>query len=106
MFVFWKSLNRTTCFDIMEQLQLQVEARLFDQDEGKLAEMMEILGIEERITGLNWLPLEQTKSALLSSLQNLYDGHQSVCTAEPRSDWGDCVRALGRLQKTLMPQTA
>ena len=30
----------------MEQLQLQVEARLFDQDEGKLAEMMEILGIE------------------------------------------------------------
>ena len=35
----------------MEQLPLQVEARLFDQDEAKLAEMIEILRIEDGVTG-------------------------------------------------------
>ena len=39
----------------MEQLQLQVEAQLFDQDEARLAEMIEILRIEDDIT-------EKTKS--------------------------------------------
>lgn len=37
-------------FVIMEQLQLQVEARLFDQDEGRLVEMIEILGVEDDVT--------------------------------------------------------
>ena len=37
-------------FVIMEQLQLQVEARLFDQDEGRLVEMIEILGIKDDVT--------------------------------------------------------
>ena len=35
----------------MEQLQLQVEARLFDQDEASLTEMIEILGVEDDVTG-------------------------------------------------------
>ena len=35
----------------MEQLQLQVEARLFDQDQASLTEMIEILGIEDDVTG-------------------------------------------------------
>ena len=35
----------------MEQLQLQVEARLFDQDEASLTEMIEILGVEDNVTG-------------------------------------------------------
>ena len=35
----------------MEQLQLQVEARLFDQDEARLSEMIEILRIEDDVTG-------------------------------------------------------
>ena len=35
-------------FVIMEQLQ--VEARLFDQDEGRLVEMIEILGVEDDVT--------------------------------------------------------
>ena len=37
-------------FVIIEQLQLQVEALLFDQDEGRLVEMIEILGIEDDVT--------------------------------------------------------
>ena len=37
-------------FVVMEQLQLQVEARLFDQDEGRLVEMIEIIGIEVDVT--------------------------------------------------------
>ena len=36
---------------IMEQLQLQVEVRLFDQDEGRLAEMMGTPGIEDDVVG-------------------------------------------------------
>ena len=55
------------CFDIMEQLQLQVEARLFDQDEGKLAEMMEILGIEEDVAG-------KTKMQLIKNIRKEIDG--------------------------------
>ena len=35
----------------MEQLQLQVKTRLFDQDETNLTEMIEILGIEDDVTG-------------------------------------------------------
>ena len=35
----------------MEQLQLQVEALLFDQDEGSLAEMIDLWGIEGDVTG-------------------------------------------------------
>ena len=35
----------------MEQLQLQVEARLFDQDAASLTGMIEILGIEDDVTG-------------------------------------------------------
>ena len=35
----------------MEQLQLQVEARLFDQDEASLTEMIEILGIGDDVAG-------------------------------------------------------
>ena len=34
----------------MEHLQLQVEVRLFDQDEASLTEMIEILGIEDDVT--------------------------------------------------------
>ena len=51
----------------MEQLQLQVEARLFDQDEGKLAEMMEILGIEEDVAG-------KTKMQLIKIIRKEIDG--------------------------------
>lgn len=35
----------------MEQLQLQLEAQLFDQDESHLAKMIETLGIEGDVTG-------------------------------------------------------
>lgn len=35
----------------MEQLQLKVEALLFDQDEGSQAEMIDLLGIEDDVTG-------------------------------------------------------
>ena len=35
----------------MEQLQLQVESRLFEQDEKGLAEMIELLGIEDDLAG-------------------------------------------------------
>ena len=35
----------------MEQLQLQLEALLFDQDERSLVEMIDLLGIEEDVTG-------------------------------------------------------
>ena len=35
----------------MEQLQLEVEAQLFNQDEGSLAEMIGTLGIEDVVTG-------------------------------------------------------
>lgn len=35
----------------MEQLQLEVEALLFDQDEGSLIEMIGKLGIEHNVTG-------------------------------------------------------
>lgn len=38
------------CFDTMEQLQHQVEAQLFDQDEGSLVKMIELLGIEDDVT--------------------------------------------------------
>ena len=51
----------------MEQLQLQVEARLFDQDEGKLAEMMEILGIEDEVAG-------KTKMQLIKIIRKEIDG--------------------------------
>ena len=51
----------------MEQLQLQVEARLFDQDEGKLAEMMEILGIEDDVAG-------KTKMQLIKIIRKEIDG--------------------------------
>ena len=34
----------------MEQLQLQVEAQLFDQDEGSLVEMIDLLGIDDDVT--------------------------------------------------------
>ena len=36
---------------IMEQLQLQVESRLFKQDEMGLAEMIELLGIDHDLAG-------------------------------------------------------
>lgn len=51
----------------MEQLQLQVEARLFDQDEGKLAEMMELLGIEDDVAG-------KTKMQLIKIIRKEIDG--------------------------------
>ena len=51
----------------MEQLQLQVEARLFDQDEGKLAEMMEILGIEDEVAG-------KTKMQLIKIIRKEIEG--------------------------------
>ena len=35
----------------MEQLQLEVEGQLFNQDEGSLVEMIEILGIEDDVAG-------------------------------------------------------
>ena len=35
----------------MEQLQLQVESRLFEQDEKGLAEMIGLLGIDEDLAG-------------------------------------------------------
>ena len=35
----------------MEQLQLQVEARLFKQDENSLAEMIGLLGIDDDLSG-------------------------------------------------------
>ena len=35
----------------MEQLQLQVESRLFEQDEKRLAEMIELLGIDDDLAG-------------------------------------------------------
>ena len=35
----------------MEQLQLQVESRLFEQDEKGLAEMIELLGIDDDLSG-------------------------------------------------------
>ena len=35
----------------MEQLQLQVESRLFKQDEKGLAEMIELLGIDDDLAG-------------------------------------------------------
>ena len=35
----------------MEQLQLEVEEQLFNQDEGSLVEMIEILGIEDDVAG-------------------------------------------------------
>ena len=44
--MFWSSLHCSACFDIMEQLQLQVEVLLFDQDEGSLVEMIDLFGIE------------------------------------------------------------
>ena len=37
----------------MEQLQLEVEGQLFNQDEGSLVEMIEILGIEDDVAGFN-----------------------------------------------------
>ena len=37
-------------FVVMEQLQFQVEARLFDQGEGRTVKMIEILGIENDVT--------------------------------------------------------
>ena len=37
-------------FVFMEQLQLQVEARLFVQDEGRLVVMIEMLGVEDDVT--------------------------------------------------------
>lgn len=49
--MFWRSLHGMVCFDTMEQLQLQVEAQLFDQDEGSLVKMIELLGIEDDVTG-------------------------------------------------------
>lgn len=51
----------------MEQLQLQVEARLFDQDKGKLAKMMEILGIEEDVVG-------KTKMQLIKIIRKEING--------------------------------
>ena len=35
----------------MEQLQLQVESRLFEQDEKGLAEMIGLLGIDDELSG-------------------------------------------------------
>ena len=35
----------------MEQLQLQVESRLFEQDEKGLAEMIELLAIDDDFSG-------------------------------------------------------
>ena len=35
----------------MEQLQLPVESRLFEQDEKSLAEMIELLGIDDDLSG-------------------------------------------------------
>ena len=35
----------------MEQLQLQVESRLFEQDEKGLAEMVGLLGIDDDLSG-------------------------------------------------------
>ena len=35
----------------MEQLQLQVESQLFEQDEEGLAEMIELLGIDDDLAG-------------------------------------------------------
>ena len=35
----------------MEQLQLEVEEQLFNQDEGSIVEMIEILGIEDDVAG-------------------------------------------------------
>lgn len=52
-FVFWSSLLCKACFDIIEQLQLQVEALLFDQDEGSLVEMIDLLGNRGRCTREN-----------------------------------------------------
>ena len=36
---------------MMEQLQLQVESRLFEQDEKGLAEMIELIGIDDDLAG-------------------------------------------------------
>lgn len=58
-------------FDIMEQLQLQVEARLFDQDEGNLAEMMEILEMEEDVAG-------KTKMQLIKIIRKEIDGKMEI----------------------------
>ena len=35
----------------MEQLQLEVKEQLFDQDEGSIVQMIEILGIEDDVAG-------------------------------------------------------
>lgn len=66
-----KIAERHDVFDIMEQLQLQVEARLFDQDEGNLAEMMEILGMEEDVAG-------KTKMQLIKIIRKEIDGKMEI----------------------------
>lgn len=66
-----KITERHDVFDIMEQLQLQVEARLFDQDEGNLAEMMEILGMEEDVAG-------KTKMQLIKIIRKEIDGKMEI----------------------------
>jgi len=43
----------------MEQLQLQVKARLCDQDGGRLTEMTGMLGIEDDVTGKTKMQLHK-----------------------------------------------
>ena len=64
--MFWSSLHCTACFDIMEQLQLQVEVVLFDQDEGSLVEMIDLFGIEDNVTG-------KTKMQMIKSIRKEVD---------------------------------
>ena len=77
----------------MEQLQLQVEARLFDQDEGKLAEMMEILGIEDDVAG-------KTKMQLIKIIRKEIDGKME---SDEKAAYACLEQLLAYVKGTVLP---
>ena len=52
----------------MEQLQLQVESRLFEQDEKGLAEMIELLGIDDDLAGSKMLRIKIIRKTISSKM--------------------------------------
>ena len=55
----------------MEQLQLEVEEQLFNQDEGSLVEMIEILGIVDDLLGkIKMQKIEIIRKEIDSKLQS------------------------------------